>query len=336
MPLNIDLWNHSLEMGEEILDPHYFVAVENFVISDTSNFHGEKANVTSAITVENKVNELISKIADQINNNINYIIHDKEIEELRNLMLSDFSNLTTFRSFWPVLDMNSSVFTSLNVIQQKEFLEQAAISFIKNRHGLYSSVGYSPISLQILSDANAHKGQGSMASNKLAKIFLMVGLIEAVNWTDFFNHSGTFALMGRSISDSELDLLCKKLNIDFEWRKGRQNKKPDFFLHIGSEIYFGEAKHKKEGGGGQNDQVNEIIDFISFTEASQQFGYISFLDGVYFNKFSEPMIGKKINKTQNQKRKIEHLLALNTNNYFLNTAGIEKFLKVKLNLTTSD
>ena len=109
----------------------------------------------------------------------------------------------------------------------------------------------------------------------------------------------------------------------------------DFIINYNKNFYICEAKHKKEGGGGQNDQMLELIDLISFSEKRKDFGYISFLVGLLFNKFSDihaeiekrSATNKKSNKIQNQYTSISANLSKNPNNYFLNTKGFELFLK---------
>ena len=86
-----------------------------------------------------------------------------------------------------------------------------------------------------------------------------------------------------------------------------------------------EAKHMKEGGGAQNKQIVEIIDFIKHQEDSDDLHYVTFMDGVYFNKFSKAHIQQ--NKIRRQKEDIVKNLEKNKNNFFVNTAGLKSLFK---------
>ncbi len=83
-----------------------------------------------------------------------------------------------------------------------------------------------------------------------------------------------------------------------------------------------EHKHMKESGGGQDKQMTEIIDFVSYNDNGV--GYISFLDGVYFNLLSDKNITS--GKSFIQRSKIYKNLNNNKQNYFINTRGFVKFL----------
>jgi hypothetical protein len=99
---------------------------------------------------------------------------------------------------------------------------------------------------------------------------------------------------------------------------------PDFLIRNRNEIFVLEHKHKKEGGGGQNDQINEIVQFIGFKEKNKNIHFISLLDGVYFNNYSKKNLRGKI---YTQKQAIVKNLNSNKGNYFVNTAGFIKFIK---------
>jgi len=85
-------------------------------------------------------------------------------------------------------------------------------------------------------------------------------------------------------------------------------------------------EHIKESGGAQDKQIVEAIDFIKYSEKSEYIHYVSFLDGVYFNKFifADSSTESKIRK---QKEDIERYLKNNPQNFFVNTAGLKEIFK---------
>lgn len=335
---NIELWEYSLRHPEKILDYSYFIDLDRLVIPANNELHGSDSSQqkkNDLAKLEQKIIEVLSKISDLNEaDDESVVARSQFIQELKVLMDTPSANLTTFRSFWPVLDMSHSVYSSLNENDKIEFLEVAAEEFIQKRHRVYKEHGYSLSVLQVLADANAHKSQGVTAANKLSEIFESYLLRKSRSPVDFLENEMSYALMEDGIHLADLKPMCKKLNIKFEWHEDNQKKKPDFFLHLkDSEMYFGEAKHKKEGGGGQNDQIKEIIKFIGFSENRKNFGYISFLDGIYFNTLiPDVQLSEKtrMNKGLRQSKEIRDSLAKSPSNYFLNTEGIKKFLKQKL------
>jgi hypothetical protein len=255
--------------------------------------------------------------------------------KLMSLLNKEGANLSSFRSFWPVIDMNYSVYTKVLTIYEKRlFLEYAVPKYIEFRHSVYDSHGYSFSSLQILADSNAHKKQGPTASRKLLDIFRKYKLTKASSAKSLISDPGSFALMRDPIQLEDIVLLMKHFKIKFRWHNKKQDKEPDFFLHLpNGEFFIGEAKHKKEQGGGQKGQVEELISFIEGKENAPKFGYISFLDGIYFNKLILPegKSPRRSNTPTKQSSKITQILEKNRANYFVNTKGINEFLRLKLN-----
>jgi Holliday junction resolvase len=121
--------------------------------------------------------------------------------------------------------------------------------------------------------------------------------------------------------------ILKTFGINFFWSSGRQNKMPDVVFKSNKDIYIVEHKHMKEGGGGQDKQVSEVVDFINYSEAhaSVPVHYITFVDGLYFNLFARST--NKNGKLAIQIANIRKNLSKNQTNYFVNTAGFRKLLK---------
>lgn len=97
---------------------------------------------------------------------------------------------------------------------------------------------------------------------------------------------------------------------------------PDAVFKYNDRIFIVEHKHLKEGGGGQDKQLGEIIDLIKYKD--DNVSYISYMDGMYFNSLINPKPNVKIS---NSKKDIIKYLTENSENYFLNTHGFEKILK---------
>lgn len=339
-PINVLLWEYSLKNPENILDEYYFHDVSKIVIPPTKS----ETNLASEyFLVEIEINKVIQEISASTNESDQKNKLESNIEKLMNLLKKEGANLSSFRSFWPVIDMNYSVYTKeLSVYEKRLFLEYAIPKYIEFRHSVYSSHGYSSSSLQILADSNAHKKQGPTAARKLSDIFRQHKLTKASSAKSLISNPGSFALMRDPVQFEDIVFLKKHLKIKFEWHGGKkekkpdekQDKEPDFFLHLpNGEFFIGEAKHKKEQGGGQKDQMGELISFIKQQEVAPKFGYISFLDGIYFNKLILPEGNsrRRSNAPTKQRNLIDQFLNANRANYFVNTKGINEFLRLKLN-----
>jgi len=122
---------------------------------------------------------------------------------------------------------------------------------------------------------------------------------------------------------------CNFFSIRYQFGQTHQNKLPDIVVKIDGHFLIIEAKHIKETGGAQDKQVNELIQFISYSEKSEFIHYLAFLDGIYFNEFINPR-GDKIKK---QVKDIENSLSSNPNNFFVNTSGIMKIFEDLFNLS---
>lgn len=93
-------------------------------------------------------------------------------------------------------------------------------------------------------------------------------------------------------------------------------------LKHNGEIYIFELKTMKEGGGGQDKQTAEIIQFISFSESNKKVHYVVFIDGLFLNR----LFKENSPKAKEQRKNIEDALVNNKGNYFLNTKGLETFI----------
>jgi hypothetical protein len=242
------------------------------------------------------------------------------------LLLKEKSvNYTEFTSFFPALDVSYSIYKKLSTDEKLEFLMIAVKAYIEKRHTIYQGHGYSPVTLQVRKDFEKHKTGGSSANKKAREIFSSNGYTAATTASDFFKNNLKFAFLDDiNLASSILAGLKAHYSLTFEWSKNHQNKSADLiFKDQSGKIFICEMKHMKEGGGGQDKQVSELISLVSYSEKNPGLGYVSFLDGIYFNGFIRPSLPK----TREQVRQINDYLEKNKNNYFVNTWGFDQLLK---------
>ena len=111
------------------------------------------------------------------------------------------------------------------------------------------------------------------------------------------------------------------IGLGFNTQNGRLGN-----FKIKDDVFIVEAKHVKGEGGAQNSSLSELISMLELRENKPNIHYIAFLDGSYtkYLAVSEPK--KDGNKLEKQKYRIIETLQKNKDNYFLNTAGFERFV----------
>ncbi|PIR12816.1 hypothetical protein COV49_04230 [Candidatus Falkowbacteria bacterium CG11_big_fil_rev_8_21_14_0_20_39_10] len=315
---NLKLFEYSLNNPEPIIDEFYLKSGDLIISKNPqkpTNLMLQNVDLLESISAYSFARKTKSSATAR-----------KALKKILKIIKNKNINYSEFVSFWSVVDISYSIFCKMSGREQLKILKNITEKYIDLRHGLYSTYGYTPTTLQASKDAKAHKESGNLGIYKVSKMLDSKGFKKANN-----------ALIKKFISGEkkyiESDKKGKKLfkdllkyyNIDFKWSSKKENKMPDFLIRHKDDIYIIEHKHMKEGGGGQDKQINEIISFIGYSENNKKIHYISFLDGIYFNLFANKTLNK--GKILNQIINIENNLKNNKQNYFVNTAGFKELLK---------
>lgn len=317
---NIKLFEFSLNNPEPIIDEFYLKSGNLIISKDPKNptdLMRKNFDLLESISAYNFAKKNRNKSATK-----------QAIEQIIKIVKNKNVNYSEFISFWPVVDISYSLFNKMNDKEQSEIIKNVVEKYIELRHGLYSSYGYSPTTLQVGKDAKAHKESGNLGIYKVSRILDKAGYKKADNETleNFISRSNKKYIE----TDKKGKKLFKKLlntyKIKFSWSKKKEQKMPDFLIRDKNDIFIVEHKHIKEGGGGQDKQINEVISFIGFSENNPKIHYISFLDGIYFNLFTNKKYLNK-GKILSQLTNIKQNLKRNKQNYFVNTAGFKKFIQ---------
>lgn len=310
---NLDYWKHSLQNPEAILDEYYFS--DELIIRD--NVLLEKAK---------KLRELIIAYC--------VLTEERESPESKRLCNRIFKIVTSinniqyheFIAFWKVLDLSFSVFKQLP--NQKEVLEQLLKSYCKKRRKQYDLLGYSNITIQALYDLGSSRKKGNSGNVKLSDLFAsnITGVKLTKSFTEFNNTKRAYCFVDKGTGGKEIFRnFCINENVKYAFGKKYQNKLFDVLLKVDGIFLLIEAKHMKEGGGAQSKQVVEVIDFIGYTEVHTNIHYVTFMDGIYFNRFS--ITSKTIGKKKTNVNSILKNLKNHKRNFFVNTAGLIEILK---------
>ncbi|TXT62404.1 MAG: hypothetical protein BAJALOKI3v1_590001 [Promethearchaeota archaeon] len=315
---NLEYWKISLNNLEPIADEYYFS--DEFIVDDEDLIQKierlRELIITYCVLIEKEKTTIKEKFDNSIElifQEISYLINN--IEKIQ---------YNEFVAFWKVLDVSYSVFNKLHT--KEDVLREILSNYCEKRRKQYDKLGYSNITVQAMYDNGASRRKGGTANTKL---------IDLINeYLDNPPHARTLdALELNSITyclpdsrdKSLFEEFKRKNGIEYIYGKRNQGKIFDILLKVDNHYFFIEAKHMKEGGGAQNKQVAEIIDFIRYSENNEKIHYVTFMDGVYFNRFSKEIIDGT--KTHKQKLDIEKYLRLNKSNYFINTAGLIEILE---------
>jgi hypothetical protein len=246
----------------------------------------------------------------------------RHIQQMIPLLSISGMNHSELACYWPVLDVSYSMFDGFSQKLKIDFLKQAVEKYIENRHGIYQLHGYTFTTLQVQSDSFAHKRNGPSGGRKIAEMMGVHGLSYIAD-AELLKNREQFVYSFPDSHPSVLDRALQIWNADFAWRDEHEGKIPDFIIAANGHLYIGEHKHIKESGGGQDKQMLELIGLIGHDETDSDVHYVSFLDGVMFNKVVN---ATRDGKTLEHQRSIRERLARIPHNYFLNTFGFHSLL----------
>lgn len=308
---NIALFEYSLKRREKVFDDAN--KKEKIVITKDAKRKNEIIkNNERLINLITTYHTMKGKLTKKQDNEI--------IERIDSILFNaEHMNYTAFSQYLMVWDMPYSVLCAEEEQGRKSLLRGLIIKYIKDRHLMYSSHGYSNIVLQVLSDNYSHKRGGATGTNKIIKLVEKAGFKKYHKDADV--ERGSFYLLPDKGGKKHFKAICKKHNIKFKWSKSKQGKLPDCYIQKGSKACIIEHKHKKGGGGGQNSAIVEIVDFLKYAE--KDVSYVAFLDGILFNEFVSASNDNKMSKA---KKDIYKYLVSNKHNYFVNTAGFIKLI----------
>jgi len=317
---NLSLFEYSLEKLEPLIDEAYVKSKDIIIAAN-----GKKANKLMISNMELLNNISAYKVAKKSNNSE---MLSKIIDNIRVCLNTTGINHSEFSSFWSVTDVSYSTYKKLLINEQTQFLKAVLEKYLEDRHSMYLGYGYTPTTLQVSKDAKAHKQSGPLGIKKVGTILNKYGFKPLDNLDlESFSLQSLIYINTDKTGKRLFKELLKKYSLNFKWGKKSDGKMPDVLFKYKKDLFIIEHKHMKEGGGGQNKQINEVIQFINHSEnnPSMKVHYVTFIDGLYFNYFGSKNFRKKT-KIPTQISNIKSALKNNPNNYFVNTAGFVKLL----------
>lgn len=312
---NLVYFNYSKNHPENLNDPYY----ERKMVVLSPN-----PSIDNLLTKNYKrMTELITtfKVLMSQNNKANNLSINAVVDEIVEIMLKTPNiNYTPFSQFFMVYNHTYSQFKHFDKTERRKFIFDMLVKYCEERHDLYLSHGYTNSILQVICDSYSHKRNSKTTINKVLAILAPLSLIRIKNIeeTDLDN----FYFLPDKGNKKLFDNFLEKFNLKMESREIEHGKYPDIVFKHNGEYYICELKTMKGVGGGQSKQVVEINNFIDHSEDFPNFHYITFLDSEYANTIFNSNMPRIIK----QREGIENSLKDNSNNFFLNTAGLNKFI----------
>ncbi|MFA6585920.1 MAG: hypothetical protein WCS86_02040 [Candidatus Paceibacterota bacterium] len=317
---NLKLFKYSLQKPEPLIDDAYIKSAD-IIISP----NGKKPNKLMINNIELLENISAYKVSKKSGNTK---VLNEIISNIRKCLATSNINYSEFSSFWSVADVSYSTYKKLSEVEQSKFLKYVVEKYLEDRHGMYLEYGYTPTTLQVSKDAKAHKQSGPLGIRKVGIILNTYGFkaLKKLDIESFLSQNLIYINTDKTGKKLFKEII-KKCNLNFKWEKKTDGKMPDVLFKKKKDLFIVEHKHMKEGGGGQNKQINEVIDFINYSEKTSfvKVHYVTFLDGQYFNYFADPNFKEK-SKIPTQVTNIKNALQKNPDNYFVNTDGFKKLL----------
>ena len=312
---NIELYEYSKKHLEDKFDNFY---VKNKIVIP------ESSNENNTLTQNN--NELIQLISTfntlrKLNKDIDEEVVDKIVYEIISILdTTKGINYSSFVQYFMVRNSTYSLYQGLKQEDKFDFIYDMLMSYCANRHEMYLSHGYSNIVLQVLADNYSHKRNGKTGIKKVLSLMKPLSLTQTKSLKKVLNDDNFIFLPDGKKPMFDNFLLSH--NIEMKSRENEHEKIPDIVFNYNGQYFICELKMMKHLGGGQNKQTVEFANFIRYQEKNPNIHYITFLDGVLYNKVlfdNSPAI----NTLRND---IINCLTQNTQNYFLNTFSFIRFI----------
>lgn len=337
MKQNLTALNVSIDAKEPNIDSAY-IKQNTLIISPSPESHNKlqdsarrlRNNITAIGVLRNHAHST-STIKEEILKNI--------ISDLKTKGM----NFSEFVSYWSVYDISFSVYSKMNDCEKLVFINEMVNRFLDERDRIYQKYGYSDVSLQTKSDSALHKASRELGLKKVSEILLDLKFVSITKSIEDFELSNLAFLHADKDGKEIANQILEKNEITFDWKEKHEGKCPDFLIKIEKKLIILEHKHMKECGGGQDKQLNEIIDLVnSDNHDKSNLFFMSFLDGILFNQLFDGIklvdnetIEKKLpnqnngcqNKLETQRNAIIAALRRYPNNYFVNTEGFKYIIK---------
>jgi hypothetical protein len=244
---------------------------------------------------------------------------------------------TPFCNYFQVLGYSYSAFRSsgASANDKKALLKDILKYYIENRYDIYDARDLKAC-LQVNADLSSSRRKGNAGINQL------LGIVNGFDGRSFIHARAINSFTGNACSymlpdkgdNRPFDAFLDGNDIEFAFRQSRDGKNPDMFLRIYDDYFIIEHKLTNGGGGLQNAEINEIINFIGYDECATPLSvhYASCLAGDYITAWNDEHIA---NRQSTQYGNIMTNLRRYGKNYFVNNRGMRELIKDYLEETNA-
>lgn len=315
---NLDLFYYSGENPEPIFDSYYKreKIVIPLVADETNLLVRRNARLIELISLfDHFQGEGRGKDDPKVIETVNEIVSILET--------TDGINLSAFSQFFMVYNSSHNSFMGYPSSVRFDFVYEMLGHYVRERHAMYLSHGYTNSILQVVCDNYSHKRNSKTSIVKIAEILESRGFSHALSG-GFLGQDACYLLPDKG-DEAAFNSFKMKFGVVMASAKTEQDKLPDMLFHFNDQFYIVEMKSMKGAGGGQDKQLTEVINFIRYSETNPRIHYVAFLDGEYSNLLHGGVSQPKIRRQYDD---AVACLKENPGNYFLNTAGFLRFLDV--------
>lgn len=321
---NLEYFKYSLDNRD---------SVENFVKPEGVKVINESADDDPSILMDvvNKLNGLITtystlkSMGKSSTEKVVIEVVDKicKILEKRDLNV----NYAPFCVYFQVMRYSYASYKenylSMDCQEKRDLIIYLLDAYLDNRYEMYEYHGYSHMVLQVMSDASSSRRNGTIGIQMLQAILNPLGFKYVHNYEDLISEKFCYIDSDKKGKKTFKDFIKNK-NIAFEFQNSRENKYPDMLIKINNDYFILEHKLTNGGGGSQNAEINEIIDFTRYDENDKNIHFISCLQGDFLQYLTEHSTQPK---NIIQRENIIEALTDHPNNYFVNGKALEKLVK---------
>lgn len=318
---NKSYFKYSQENSDDMLD---FSNPMGVVVINNSN----DEDATELMKANHKLIELITTYKTIRNiDSIAKEVKDKIIKDIINILeTTKLINYSSFCVYLQVVGYSFSSYlnekSSLTISEKIELIKTLVNFYIDNRHDMYCFHGYSDQVLQVNSDAASSRRKGKTGIEKMEEILLPLNFKRAKSLIEIENLPLCYILPDKG--DIRLfNQILKNREIKFIFRNSRENKNPDMLFKIYDHYFILEHKLTNGSGGSQNAEINEIIQFINYSEIDPKRHYVSCLQGNFFKKLSDNNHEPKASQQYNN---VIKNLNNNKGNFFVNGNGFKRLV----------
>lgn len=309
---NLQLFESCLQYDEKIIDHNSYY--NNIVLS-----REDILNIQSYTNLSQEIKNKIIAIKEIGDIPWSESQIYKLIEQIIDNLLLEGAQYNEFSCFLHACDITIDTITEVKKTNPK-LLQEIMLWIIDEYRNNRKFLDNASIErTTALYDDSASRRKWKAWELKIWAILWKKWFIQSQTWENFLESGKAFFFFDTGKWKFNANQTRRQLQIIYQFNKDHK-KTSDVCIKFKNQFYILEAKHLKEWWWSQDKQFQELLDLISYDE--NNISYIWFLDWAYRNfLLKSNSLYKQTEKTRIDN--IKESLQKHTNNYFVNTYGLE-------------